>query len=108
MEYVIVVDVADLADAVACDFDEVELGLRRDLTADDDGVRLHIGFARNAAELVLGEACVKDRIGNRIGDLVRMTLANRFRGEDVLVHKAPKKSPRSRGLVRDLDRTAGW
>ena len=64
---------------------------------DDDGVGLHIGFTGNATEFVLGEAGVKDGIGDRIGDFVRMTLADRFRGEDVLVHKAPKKSPRVAG-----------
>ena len=83
VEHVIVVDVADLADGVARDLDEVELGLGRDLAADDHDVRLDVGFAGDAAVLVLREACVEHGVGDRVGDFVRMTLADRFRGEDV-------------------------
>ena len=46
VEDVIVVDVADLADGLARDLHEVELGLGRDLAADDHDVRLHDRFRR--------------------------------------------------------------
>ena len=85
VEHVVVVDVADLADALARDLDEVELGLGRDLAADDHDVRLDVGFAGDAAELVLREAGVEDGVGNRVGDFVGMTFADGFRGEDVSV-----------------------
>ena len=95
VEHVIVVDVADLADALARDLREVELGLRGDLAADDHDVRLDVGLAGDAAELVLLEAGIEDRVGNRVGDLVGMPLADRLRREDVSVaHSHSKKKAR--------------
>ena len=95
VKHVIVVDVADLADALARDLFDVELGLGGDLAADDDDVRLDVGFARDAAELVLREAGVEDRVGNRVGDLVGMAFADRFRRKDVSVaHSHSKKKAR--------------
>ena len=95
MEHVVVVDVADLADAVARDLDEIELGLGGDLAADDHHVRLHVGFAGDAAELVLCEARIEDRVGNRVGDFVGVTFADGFRREDVSVaHSDSKKKAR--------------
>ena len=98
VEHVVVVDVADFADGLTRDRLEVELGLGRDFAADHHDVRLDEGFAGDAAVLVTGETRVEDRVGNRVGDLVGMPLADRFRGEDVFVHNTPKKSPRGRGL----------
>ena len=85
MKHVIVVDVADLADRLARDLLDVELGLGGDLAADDHHVRLDVGFAGDAAELVLRQAGVEDRIGNRVGDLVGVPLTDRFRRKDVSV-----------------------
>jgi hypothetical protein len=95
MEHVVVVDVADAANRLAGDLHEVEPGLGRDLAADDDDVRLDEGLARDAAELVLSEAGVEDGVRNRVGDLVGMSLADRFRREDVPVaHSHSKKKAR--------------
>ena len=43
---------------------------------DDDDVGLHIGFAGDAAELVLRERGVQHGVGNGVGDLVRMAFAD--------------------------------
>jgi hypothetical protein len=91
MEHVIVVDVADLADRLARDLFDVEFRLGRDFAADNDDVRLDVGFARDAAELVSREAGIEDRVGNRIGDLVGMALADGFRGKDVSVTRSYSK-----------------
>ena len=65
--------------------DEIELGLGRDFAADDDDVGLGVGFAGDAAELVLREAGVQHGIGNGVGDLVRMAFADGLGGKDVIV-----------------------
>ena len=84
MEHVIVVHVADLADGLARDLREVELGLGGDFAADDHDVGLRVGLAGDAAELVLREAGVEDGVGDRVADLVGMALAHGFRREDVV------------------------
>ena len=76
VKHVVVVDVADFADGVAGDLHEVELGLGGDLAADDGDVGLHVGFAGDAAELVLREAGVQHGVGNGVGDFVRMAFAD--------------------------------
>ena len=46
-------------------------------------------------DAVLGEAGIQDRVGDGVGDLVRMTLADGLRREDVsIVHNAPKEKAR--------------
>ena len=85
MKHIVVVDVADFADGVARDLDEIELGLRGDLTANDGDVRLHVGFAGDAAELVLCEAGVQHGVRNGVGDLVRMAFADGLGRKDVTV-----------------------
>jgi hypothetical protein len=101
VKHIIVVDVADLADRLAGDLFDIELGLRRDLAADDDHVRLDVGLARNAAELVLRQAGIKDRVGNRVGDFIGMSLTDRFRRKDVSVaHSYSKKKAREQSRAR--------
>ena len=95
MEHIVVVDVADLANALARDPLDVELRLGGDFTADDADVRLDVGLARHAAHLVLRNAGVEDRVGNRVGDLVGMSFADRLRREDVSIgHSRSKKKAR--------------
>jgi hypothetical protein len=113
VEHVIIVDVADLADALARDLLDVEARLGGDLAADNADVRFDVGLARDAAELVLREAGVEHRVGDRVGNLVGMAFADGFRREDVSIAQCTlqplftvqQKSPRSiAGLARDLDR----
>jgi len=35
---------------------------------------------------VLSQDGIEDGVGNLVGDLVRMTFGNRFRGEEILAH----------------------
>ena len=85
VEHVVIVHVADFADGFARDGDEIELGLGGDFTADNGDVRLHIGFAGDAAELVLSQTGVEDGIGNGICDFVRVALADGLGRKDVTV-----------------------
>ena len=62
MENVIVVGVTDAADGVANDFFVVHLGIRGDLTADDDDVGFHKGFTGYTAGLVLRKAGIEDGV----------------------------------------------
>jgi hypothetical protein len=77
------VDVTNLLDRAPHHLVVIEIGLGRDLARDDDEVRFHHRLARDAAVLVLRQAGVEDRIGNRIGDLVGMPLGDRFGRENV-------------------------
>ena len=68
--------------AAAGDGVEIQLRLGGDFAADDDEVGLGVGFAGDAAELVLREAGVQDVIRNGVADLVGMALADRLRRKD--------------------------
>ena len=85
MKHVVVVYITDFPDRLAGDADEVELGLRGDFAADDDDIGLHVSLARDAAELVLGEASIQHGVGNGVGDFVRMAFAHGLRGKDVTI-----------------------
>ena len=94
VEHVVVVDVADFADRRPGDLLEVELRFRRDFAADHDHVRLDERLTGDPAVLVDGEAGVEHRVGNRVGDLVRMAFADGLRREDESIgHNAPTKKP---------------
>ncbi len=110
VKHVVVVDVADLADRVARDLHEVELGLGRDLAADDHDVRLDVGFTGDAAELVLRQARIEDGVGNRVGDFVGMAFTDGLGGKNVTVAHSPiqKKCPLGRGRVLRLRQSARW
>lgn len=82
VEHVVVVHVADFANGVAGDLHEVELGARGDLAADNRDVGLHVGFAGDAAVLVLRKAGVQHGVRNGVSDFVRMAFANGLRGEN--------------------------
>ena len=58
------------------------LALRGDFAADDDEVGLGVGFAGDAAELVLREAGVQHGIGNGVAHFVRMAFADGLGGKD--------------------------
>ena len=82
------VDVADLADRVADDFLHDcgrQVGLRGDLAGDDDQVSRDQRFAGDAAGRVGGQAVVEDRVGNLVGDLIRVSHRHRFAGKQVTV-----------------------
>ncbi len=73
--------VADIADGGAGDFLKIDDGVGRDLAGEDDQAGGDEGFAGDAAFGVLGKNRVEDRIGNLIGDLVRVSFGDGLRGE---------------------------
>src|SRR5688500_6902163 len=97
MKHIVVVDVADLANRFASNVFDIEIGLGGDFAADDHDVRLDVGFTGDAAELVLREARVEDRVRNRVGDFIGVTFADGFRGKNVSIAQftLQKTSPRS-------------
>ena len=80
--------VADVHDDLAGQRFQVDPGAGGDFTGHDGHARLHHGFAGHARALVLGQDGVEDRIGNLVGDLVRMAFGDRFGGEEVVGHSA--------------------
>ena len=82
VEDIVLVHVTDATDGLAGELGEIELGLRGDLTANDDDVRLHVGFAGDAAVFVLRQTRVQDGVRDRVGDFVRVAFADGFGGED--------------------------
>ena len=85
VEHVVVIHIADFANGLAGQLHVVELGLGGDLTADHGDVGLHVGFTGDAAELVLRKAGVQNGVGDRVGDLVGMALADGLGREDEAV-----------------------
>ena len=79
------VGVADLADRLAGDLLDVDVGLGRDLAGDDDEAGVDQRLAGDAAVRVVGEHRVEDAVGDLVGDLVRVALGHRLGGEQVLV-----------------------
>ena len=79
VEHVVVVDVADVANGSPHDLLIVELRGGRDFTGDHHLIGLNESLARDAAGAVLSQASVEDAVGNQVGNLVGMPLANGFR-----------------------------
>ena len=79
VENVVVVDVADVADGLAGDGVEIELGLGRDFAADHHDIALGVGLAGDAAVFVLRQAGVQHVIRNGVANLVRMAFADGLR-----------------------------
>jgi hypothetical protein len=73
--------IADVADARANQPWDVHVGLGRDLARDDDQARRDERLARDPPVLVVGQNGVEDRVGDLVGQLVRMALGDRLRGE---------------------------
>lgn len=70
--------VADVLDGVADDLLVVELGLGGDLAKDHDHTGLGGRLASDLGEGVLSQAGIENGVGNLIGDLVGVALANRL------------------------------
>lgn len=68
--------VANILDGITDDLLVVNLGLGSDLTKDHDHAGLGGSLASNLGEGVLSQAGVEDSIGNLIGNLVGVTLAD--------------------------------
>jgi hypothetical protein len=79
------VRVADLANRLAGDLGDVDVGLGRDLAADDDEAGVDERLAGDTAVGVVADDRVEDAVGDLVGDLVGMPLGDRLGGEEVLV-----------------------
>ncbi len=79
------VGVADVADRLARDLLDVDVGLGRDLAGDDDQAGVDERLARDAAVRFVGEDGVEHAVGDLVGDLVGMALRDRLGGEQELV-----------------------
>ncbi|CAI8949995.1 NAD-specific glutamate dehydrogenase [Pseudomonas sp. IT-P12] len=102
--------VADVENHVTHDLFQVDPGRRGDFTCNDCHAGFHQSFARHAGELVFGNDGVQHRIGNLVGDFVRMPFGHGLGGEEgVFAHldfflNLPMVSVASRPLkVADLD-----
>src|SRR5690606_25539817 len=80
--------VADAVDDLAGQALDVDPRGGGDFAGDDGGAGLHQGLAGHAGALVLRQDGVEDRIGDLVGDLVRMALGDRFGGEEIAGHRA--------------------
>jgi hypothetical protein len=70
--------VTDVVDDFAGRRFVVDLVLARDLAGDEDEVRRHEAFARDAAVRIAAQVCVEDRIGDLVAHLVGMAFGDGF------------------------------
>ena len=80
--------VADLADRLAGNALEVDLGVGADLTRDHDEVRVDEGFAGDARFDGVGIGCqdgVEYAVGDLVGDLVGVPLGDGFGREEMVI-----------------------
>ena len=77
--------VADLADRLARDVLDVDVGLGRDLARHHHQAGVHERLARHAPVRVIGQHGIQDAVGDLVGDLVRMALGDGLGREEVLV-----------------------
>jgi len=80
--------IADVQDHLAGQRFQVDPGGGGDFTGHDRHAGLDHGFAGHAGTLVLGKDRVQHRIGDLVGNLVRMAFGDRFGGEQVAGHQA--------------------
>ncbi|MNV29696.1 hypothetical protein D3C71_1209300 [compost metagenome] len=79
--------VADRVDDVAGQVFDVDPRRGGDFAGDDGRTGLDQGFAGHAGAFVLGQDCVQHRVGDLVGNLVRMAFGDRFGGEQVAGHR---------------------
>ena len=90
-------DVANVANDVAGQLDEIDIGARCDFSGDDDEVGRAEGFTGDAGQRVLSEEGIEDAIGDLVGHLVRVSHADRFTGDQKLRHDSFVLKLRSHG-----------
>ena len=77
--------ITDRRDRAAHQRLKIHIGLGCDLTGDDDQSGAGQRLAGDAAEGILLQAGIENRIGNLIGNLIGMAFGHRFRGEQKLI-----------------------
>ena len=82
-------DVTDLANLVAYDLVDVDLrNVERGLACDDNKVVVYKRLASDLRKRILRENRVEDCVRDLVGNLVGVTLGNRFGGEEKAVFLA--------------------
>ncbi len=76
--------VTDVADGLADDARDVDVGLGADLAEDQDRARAECRLTGDPAQGVLGQDAVQNRVTDLVGHLVRMAVGHRLRGEEPL------------------------
>ena len=84
VEAVVGLRVADVADGLADDLLEVDVGVGRDLAEDDDEAGRRRRLAGDPRVRILADDRVEDRVRDLVAHLVGMALGHRLRGEQVL------------------------
>ena len=84
VEAVVGARVADVADGVADDRLDVDVGRRGDLAEDHDQAGRRGGLARDPGVRVLADDRVQDGVGDLVAHLVGMAFGDRLGGEQVL------------------------
>ena len=84
VEAVVGARVADVADRVADDGLEVDVGVGRDLAEDEHEARRRGRLARDAGVGVVADDRVQDRVGDLVAHLVGVAFGDRLGGEQVL------------------------
>ena len=79
------VGVADLADRLAGNLLDVDVGVGRDLAGDQDQPRVDERLAGDAPVGIVAEDGVEHAVGDLVGDLVRVAFGHGLGGEEVLV-----------------------
>ncbi|MNI35370.1 hypothetical protein D3C73_893930 [compost metagenome] len=80
--------IADVHDDLAGQRFQVDPGAGGDLAGNDGNAGLDHGLAGHTGTLVLGQDRVQHRIGDLVGNLVRMAFRDRLGGEEVAGHQA--------------------
>ena len=89
IEVLVKTDVTDLANLVANDLLDVNLrNVKRGLPRYDDEIVVDERLAGHLGERILRENRVEDCVRDLVGNLVGVTLGNRFRGEEKAVFLA--------------------
>ena len=76
---IICIVISDLTDRITNDLLDINISLGCDLAHNKYKTCCSSSLASNTAHRILCHHSIKDRIGNRVADLVRMTLSYRFR-----------------------------
>src|SRR4029077_1659744 len=92
VEAVLGAGVADVADHFAGDIGEIHVGFRGDFAGNDNQTGGDERLTGHAAHGVVLQHGVEDRIGNLVSNFVRVTLGNRFRGEEVFLVRMRQNS----------------
>ncbi len=80
------IGIADISHNFADDIGNVNITGRGDFTGDEHQARGHQRFAGNSRDWIYGEHGVKNRVGNLIRNLVRMSRKHRFGCEQRIGH----------------------